>query len=75
LAGGSYEYKSPASVTVTDIMNRPVGIAFRKNTQFKELDIERVNLSHPTGGESTLLYGLKLQNFNITTDITATPMD
>ena len=74
-ADGTYEYKSPTSLTAADIANRPVGVAFRNETKFKELDIERVNLSHPTGGESTLLYGLKLQNFNITTDITATPMD
>ena len=72
---GTYEYKAPATLTSIDIANRPIGIAFRNETQFKELDFERVNLSHPTGGESTLLYGLKLQNFNITTDITATPMD
>jgi hypothetical protein len=72
---GTYEYKSPAILTPADIANRPIGIAFRNETQFKELDIERVRLSHPTGGESTLLYGLKMQNFNLTTDITATPMD
>jgi len=72
---GTYQYVSPAALTSTDIANRPVGIAVRTNTQFKELDFERVNLSHATGGDSTLLYGLKLQNFNITTDITATPMD
>ena len=72
---GTYEYKSPASLTAIDIANRPIGIAFRNETQFKELDIERVNLSHPTGGESTILYGLKMQNFNIATDITATPMN
>ncbi len=62
-------------MTAADIANRPLGIAVRTNTQFKELDFERVNVSHSVGGESTLLYGLKLQNFNITTDITATPMD
>ena len=72
---GSYEYKSPSDLSLADIANRPIGVAFRNETQFKELDFERVNLSHPVGGESTLLYGLKLQNFNITTDITATPMD
>lgn len=75
LANGSYVYKSPSSLTGADRNNRPVGVALRNNTQFKELDIERVNLSHPAGGESTLLYGLKMQNFNITTDITATPMN
>ena len=74
-ADGSYEYKSPSSLTASDIANRPVGLALRNETQFKELNFERVNLSHPVGGESTLLYGLKLQNFNITTDITATPME
>ncbi len=72
---GTYEYKSPVALSAADIANRPIGVAFRKETQFKELDIEKVNLSHPVGGESTLLYGLKLQNFNITTDITATPMN
>lgn len=72
---GTYEYKSASSLTAADIANRPLGMAIRNETQFKELNIERVNLAHPVGGESTLLYGMKLQNFNITTDITATPMD
>lgn len=75
LPDGSYEYKAPSDMTAADIANRPVGVAMRTNTQFKELDFERVNLSHSVGGESTLLYGMKLQNFNITTDITATPID
>jgi len=74
-ADGSYEYKAPGSITAADIANRPVGLAVRTNTQFKELNFESVNLSHPVGGESTLLYGLKLQNFNVTTDITATPLN
>jgi len=74
-ADGSYEYKNPTTLTVADIANRPVGLAVRTNAQFKELDFGSVDLVHPTGGESTLLYGLKLQNFNITTDITATPLD
>jgi hypothetical protein len=72
---GTYDYMDPATMSAADIANRPVGLAVRTNTQFKELDFERVNVSHPTGGESTLLYGLKLQNFDITTDITATPLN
>jgi len=75
LADGSYEYKDPSTLTAADIANRPVGLALRTNTQFKELDFGSVNLIHQTGGAETLLYGLKLQNFNITTDITSTPLD
>jgi len=74
-ADGTYVYVAPSALTPADIANRPVGIAVRTRTHFKELDFDRVNLVHPTGGDSTLLYGLKLQNFDITTDITATPLD
>lgn len=74
-ADGTYAYVAPGAMTLADIANRPVGIAVRTRTHFKELDFDRVNLVHPTGGDSTLLYGLKLQNFDITTDITATPLD
>lgn len=75
LADGSYEYKDPLAMTAADRANRPLGVAIRTNTQFKELDFGSVNLGHHTGGDATLLHGLKLQNFNITTDITATPLD
>ncbi len=74
-ADGTYRYVSPAALTAQDIQDRPVGIAVRTRTQFKELDFDRVNLVHPTGGESTLLYGLKLQNFDVTTDISTTVLD
>jgi hypothetical protein len=74
-ADGTYYYVAPGDMTAANIANRPVGIAVRTRTHFKELDFERVNLAHPTGGDSTLLYGLKLQNFDVTTDITATPLD
>ena len=72
---GTYSYVAPGAMTAEDIANRPVGIAVRTNTRFQELDFDRVNLVHPSGTDSTLLYGLKLQNFNITTDITATPLN
>lgn len=74
-AGGSYHYVAPSALTATDLANLPVGVALRSRTHFKELDFESVKLVHPTGGESTLLYGLKMQNFDITTDITATPLN
>ncbi len=74
-ADGSYRYVAPGAMTAQDYADRPVGIAMRTQTQFKEFDIDKVNLVHPVGGESTLLYGLKFQNFDLTTDITATPLD
>jgi len=72
---GSYRYVAPGDLTAQDVADRPVGVAVRTRTQFKELDFDQVNLVHPTGGESTVLYGLKLQNFDVTTDITATPLN
>ena len=72
---GSYRYEAPSSLTPTDLSSLPVGIATRSRTHFKELDFESVKLGHPVGGESTLLYGLKLQNFDVTTDITTTPLN
>ena len=74
-ADGSYRYVAPASLTPADLDDLPVGIATRTRTHFRELDFESVNLVHPTGGESTLLYGLKLQNFDVTSDITTTALD
>lgn len=74
-ADGTYRYVAPASMSETDRNDRPVGLAVRTSTSFREIDFDRVNLVHPAGGESTLLYGLKFQNFDVTTDITATPMD
>lgn len=74
-ADGSYRYVNPSSLTAQDLDDLPIGLATRTRTHFKELDFERVNLVHPVGGDSTLLYGLKLQNFDVTTDITTTAMD
>ena len=74
-ADGSYRYEAPSSLTPADLNSLPVGIATRSRTHFQELDFESVQLSHPVGGSSTLLYGLKLQNFDVTTDITTTPLN
>lgn len=72
---GTYRYVNPSAMTASDWDNLPVAMALRTRTQFKELDFGSVDLVHPTGGESTLLHGLKLQNFDVTSDITMTPLD
>lgn len=72
---GSYQYVNPSDLTAQNLADLPVGIATRTRTHFKELDFGSVDLVHPVGGESTLLYGLKIQNLDMTTDITTTVLD
>lgn len=72
---GSYRYVAPGDLTAADRQSLPVGIATRTRTHFKELDFGSVDLVNTAGETSTLLYGLKLQNFDVTTDITVTPLD
>lgn len=72
---GSYRYVAPADMTAGDWDALPVGLAMRTRTQFKELDFGSVDLVHSSGASDTLLHGLKLQNFDVTSDITMTPLD
>jgi hypothetical protein len=75
-------YKYVANPTATDIANRPLGFAVKANTRFKELSVGSVNLIHPTqynaadpvNSGSTILYGLKIQNVDIVSNLTATPI-
>jgi hypothetical protein len=72
----TYEYKDSATLTVDDKTNRPMGFAVAASLQFKELDIESVNLIHanqPTIPQ-TMIHGFKMQNFNIQSNLTATPI-
>lgn len=67
-------YVYVANPTAAQIADRPLGFAVKAHTQFKELDIGSVNLVHPTGGAQTLLYGVSLQNVDLTANLTATPI-
>lgn len=67
-------YRYVAAPTATDIENRPLGFAVQAQTQFKELSVNNVDLVHPTGGTQTAIYGVKLQNFDIQANLTATPI-
>ena len=71
-AGAGYRYAS--SPTVADLENRPLGFAVRARSQFKELSINSIDLVHPVGGPQTAVYGVKMQNFNIEANLTATPI-
>ncbi|MDC0663254.1 DUF6160 family protein [Marinobacter sp. SS21] len=67
-------YRYVAVPTAADIENRPLGFAVQAQSQFKELDISSIDLVHPSGGAQTAIYGVKLQNFDIRANLTATPI-
>lgn len=71
-AAAGYRYESAPSDA--DLKNRPLGFAVRAQTRFKELSINNINLVHPDGGAQTVVYGVKMQNFDIKANLTATPI-
>ncbi len=73
-ASAAAGYRYVTSPSATDLENRPLGFAVQARSQFKELSINNVDLVHPTGGAQTAIYGVKLQNFDIKANLTATPI-
>ncbi|MEP1214146.1 MAG: DUF6160 family protein [Marinobacter sp.] len=71
-AAAGYRYVS--SPTATNLENRPLGFAVQARSQFKELSINNIDLVHPAGGPQTAVYGVKMQNFDIKANLTATPI-
>lgn len=71
-ASTSAGYRYVASPTASEIESRPLGFAVQTRSQFKELSINNIDLVHPVGGAQTAVYGVKLQNFDIKTNLTAT---
>ncbi len=67
-------YRYVANPTPEQVMNRPLGFAVRAQAQFKELSISNIDLVHPVGGAQTAVYGVKMQNFDIKANLTATPI-
>lgn len=60
----------------------PLGFAIKARTSFKELSVGSVKLIHssqydasnPVNSGSTILYGMKIQNVDIVSNLTATPI-
>ncbi|KPQ01215.1 DUF6160 family protein [Marinobacter sp. HL-58] len=71
-AAAGYRYVS--SPSATDLENRPLGFAVQARSRFKELSINNVDLVHPAGGAQTAVHGVKMQNFDIEANLTATPI-
>ena len=72
-ARDSYTYV--ASPTSVEKELRPLGFAVQGNVSFKELNIDAMQLKHPNiATPQTVFYGVVMQNLNLTTNLTATPI-
>lgn len=67
-------YRYVASPSAQEQADRPLGLAVQANVRFKELSVNNIDLVHPTGGAATAVYGVKMQNFDIKANLTATPI-
>lgn len=71
--GGSYTYITVP--TDADKANRPDALVLTNNVQVKELNIDQVQmLHHSSGSTDTMLNGIKLQNLNMTSTLSVTPI-
>jgi hypothetical protein len=59
----------------TPVAPDPLGFAVNGRVHFKEVNIDRIQNVHPTGGAVTSMYGVKLQNADIRANLTATPIN
>ncbi|MDX1590183.1 MAG: hypothetical protein R3296_14710 [Oleiphilaceae bacterium] len=51
-----------------------LGLGIENRTRFRELNVGSVDLVHPTGGATTALHGISLQNMDVRSDLVATPI-
>ena len=68
-------YSYVTNPTAAQIENRPLGFAVQGNVSFKELHVDAIQLKHPdVTTPQNVVYGAVLQNLNLTTNLTATPI-
>ena len=72
-ARDTYSYVDAPTAAQKEL--RPLGFAVQGNISFKELNIDAVQLKHPNiATPQTVFYGVVMQNLNLTTNLTATPI-
>ncbi len=59
----------------TNVTPDPLGFAVNGRITFKEVNVDRLQNVHPTGGAVTAMYGIKAQNADIRANLTATPIN
>jgi hypothetical protein len=72
---GRTSFTYVASPSAAQKALRPLGFAVQGNISFKELNIGAVQLKHPDiATPETVFYGAVMQNLDLTTNLTATPI-
>jgi hypothetical protein len=77
IRGNGYTYMDSAVVEADSNLQklRPLGFAVQGNVSFKELNIAQIQLKHPdVATPEPVFYGVVMQNLNLTTNLTATPI-
>jgi len=73
--GYRYVTKADMDATPSLVSDRPLGFAVNARTSFKELSVGSVQVNHANATQpSTLLYGMKIQNVDMRSNLTATPI-
>jgi len=81
--GDELIYTDDSRTTYTYVANptnaqknlRPLGFAVQGNVSFKDFQIDQVQLKHPdVAAPQTVFSGVVMQNLNMTTNLTATPI-
>lgn len=72
---GAADYTYVTSPDVTERANRPEALIISNNVQIKELNIDSVQMLHnPSGQSANMLQGIKLQNVNLSSQLSVTPI-
>lgn len=59
---------------LTSGYTNPVGFAVDTKVEFKQLNIDRINMNHHVGGAQPIFYGAQFENVSLRANITATPI-
>ncbi len=73
---GLTDYIYVANPDAANQANRPTGLIISSNTQIKELNAESIQLIHSSAlaTPATLIHGVKLQNLNLSSTLSVTPI-
>lgn len=72
-----YGVKTDLNVDVreADASTGELGFSVNTRSRFRELNIGSVDLVHPDGGSATALQGVSIQNMDMESNLTATPIE